>query len=114
MSERKVEKIMKRFVFLTCIGSLALAVTAWGAPRGRTAHGSAPGGGARSAHVMSARGGSHQVGRVGHAAGSRHFAARPAGRSFARASHRGGSPVSLGHQGKGGTCRGEYQAEREP
>jgi Putative peptidoglycan binding domain len=50
---------MKRIVFLTCIGSLALALTAWGAPRSKTAHGSARGGGARSAHVVSARGGGH-------------------------------------------------------
>jgi hypothetical protein len=50
---------MKRIVFLTCIGSLALALTAWGAPRGKTAHGSARSGGARSAHVVSARGGGH-------------------------------------------------------
>jgi len=46
---------MKRIVFLTCIGSLALALTAWGAPRGKAAQGSARGGGARSAHVVSAR-----------------------------------------------------------
>src|SRR4029077_2080897 len=50
---------MKRIVFLTCIGSLALALTASGAPRGKTAHGSARSGGARSAHVVSARGGGH-------------------------------------------------------
>src|SRR2546429_8305250 len=113
MSERKVEKIMKRFVFLTCIGSLALAVTAWGAPRGRTAHGSAPGGGARSAHVMSARGGSHQVGRVGHAAVSRHFAARPAGRSFARASHSARSRMSMAHIGRG-ELRGRMSEQARP
>jgi hypothetical protein len=50
---------MKRILFLTCIGSLALALTAWGAPRGKTAHGSARSGGARSTHVVSARGGGH-------------------------------------------------------
>jgi len=50
---------MKRIVFLTCIGSLALALTALGAPRGKTAHGPGRSGGARSAHVVSARGGSH-------------------------------------------------------
>ena len=44
---------MKRIVFLTCIGSLALALTAWGAPRSKGGHGSARGGGARSAHVVS-------------------------------------------------------------
>jgi hypothetical protein len=50
---------MKRIVFLTCIGSLALALTAWGAPRSKTAHGSAGNGGVRSAHVVSATGGGH-------------------------------------------------------
>jgi hypothetical protein len=50
---------MKRIVFLTCIGSLALALTALGAPRGKTSHGPARSGGARSAHVVSATGGSH-------------------------------------------------------
>jgi len=50
---------MKRIVFLTCIGSLALALTAWGAPRSKTAHGSAGSGGARSAHVVSVRAGNH-------------------------------------------------------
>jgi len=49
---------MKRIVFITCIGSLALALTAFGAPKNRGGHGSAGGGGARSAHVVS-RGGGH-------------------------------------------------------
>ena len=52
---------MKRIVFLTCIGSLALALTALGAPKGKSnkgGHGSAAGGGAPSAHVVS-RGGGH-------------------------------------------------------
>lgn len=48
---------MKRIVYLTCIGSLALALTAFGAPKGKGGHGSAKGGGARSAHVS--RGGGH-------------------------------------------------------
>ena len=30
---------MKRIVFLTCIGSLALALTAWGAPRSKGGQG---------------------------------------------------------------------------
>jgi hypothetical protein len=50
---------MKRIVFLTCIGSLALALTALGATRSKTASGSARGGGARSAHVVSAKAGGH-------------------------------------------------------
>lgn len=49
---------MKRIVFLTCMGSLALALTAFGAPKGKGGHGSARHGGARSAHVVS-RGGGH-------------------------------------------------------
>lgn len=49
---------MKRIVFLTCIGSLALALTTFGASKGKGGHGSARGGGARSAHVVS-RGGGH-------------------------------------------------------
>jgi hypothetical protein len=56
---------MKRIVFLTCIGSLALALTAWGAPRGKEGHRSAKGGGARSAHVVSPRsGGGHSFARA--------------------------------------------------
>ena len=50
---------MKRIVFLTCIGSLALALTAFGAQRGKGGHGSARGSGARSAHVASRGGGGH-------------------------------------------------------
>ena len=44
---------MKRIVLLTCIGSLALALTTWGAPRGKEGHRSARGEDARSAHVVS-------------------------------------------------------------
>lgn len=50
---------MKRIVFLTCIGSLALALAAWGAPKGKATNRSARSGGAQSAHVVSARGGGH-------------------------------------------------------
>lgn len=75
---------MKRVVFLTCIGSLALALTALGAPRGKSAQRSAGAQGARSAHVMSARGGGHQVTRnVGHASVSRDFSGRHGSRSVA-------------------------------
>jgi putative peptidoglycan binding protein len=67
---------MKRIVYLTCIGSLALALTAWGAPRGKEGHRSARGGGARSAHVVSPRsGGGHSVARVSRAPRSSHVSA---------------------------------------
>jgi hypothetical protein len=53
---------MKRIVFLTCIGSLALALTAWGAPNNKTAHKSAKKAkGAASAQTVSAKGGRHVV-----------------------------------------------------
>jgi len=56
---------MKRIVFLTCIGSLALALTAWGAPRSKGGQGPARGGGARNAHVVSPRsGGGHSFAQV--------------------------------------------------
>ena len=56
---------MKRIVFLTCIGSLALALTVWGAPRSKGGHGSARGGAAHSAPVVSPRsGGGHSFARV--------------------------------------------------
>src|SRR5438034_1583145 len=54
---------MKRVLFLTCIGSLALALTAWGAPQNKSTTRSAKGRGAPSAHVASAKGGGHTVGR---------------------------------------------------
>jgi len=50
---------MKRFVFLTCIGSLALALTAWGVPQNKSTTRSARGRSAPSAHAVSPRGGSH-------------------------------------------------------
>jgi hypothetical protein len=55
---------MKRIVFLTCIGSLALALTAWGAPRDRQAARSAKARSAPSAHMVSARGGGHVASRA--------------------------------------------------
>jgi Putative peptidoglycan binding domain len=63
-------------VFLTCIGSLALALTAWGAPRskGGGGHGSARAGGAQSAHVASPGSGrGHSVARVNPAPRSSHM-----------------------------------------
>jgi hypothetical protein len=50
---------MKRIVLLTFIGSLALALTAWGAPREKHANRSAKSKSAASAHVVSARSGGH-------------------------------------------------------
>jgi hypothetical protein len=50
---------MKRIMFLTCIGSFALALTALGAPRDRGGRGSVHGGGAPGAHTISGRGGGH-------------------------------------------------------
>jgi len=68
---------MKRIVFVTCIGSLALALTALGAPKGKSASRSAGENAGRSAHVMSARGGGLRVSpNAGHASVSRNFAAR--------------------------------------
>jgi hypothetical protein len=67
---------MKRIVYLTCIGSLALALTAWGAQKNKGGHGSARGGSARSAHVVSPRsGGGHSVARVNRAPRSSHLSA---------------------------------------
>ena len=50
---------MKRIVFLTFIGSLALALTAWGAPREKHANRAAKSKNASSAQVVSGRSGGH-------------------------------------------------------
>ncbi len=70
---------MKRIAFLTCIGTLALALTTWGAQKGKTTHRSARGG-AHSAHVVSARSSGH----AGHAKVSRHIGSPSRGHSVAR------------------------------
>jgi hypothetical protein len=54
---------MKRIVFLTCIGSLALALTALGAPRDASTYGSARARSTPKAHAVSARGGAHVASR---------------------------------------------------
>ena len=54
---------MRRIVLLTCIGGLALALTAFGGPKGKSTARSGGGHAARTAHVMSARGGAHPVSR---------------------------------------------------
>jgi len=52
---------MKRIAFLTCVGSLALALTTWGAPS-KTAHKSAKKArGAATVQTVSAKGGGHVV-----------------------------------------------------
>ncbi len=50
---------MKRIVLLTFIGSLALALTAWGAPKGKHANRAPKSKSASSAHVVAARSGGH-------------------------------------------------------
>jgi Putative peptidoglycan binding domain len=52
-------EIMKRIVLVTFIGSLALMLTAWGAPKGKQANRPAKSKSASSAHVVSARSGRH-------------------------------------------------------
>ncbi len=78
---------MKRIVFLTCIGSLALALTAWGAPRERQAARSGKGKSAPSAHTVSARSGGHVTRHAAPTRTSRTFsAARSHQRTNVRAS----------------------------
>ena len=90
---------MKRIVFLTCIGSLALALTAWGAPRGKEAHRSARGGSARSAHVVSPRsGGGHSFARVNRTSRSSHVSAARARTHAAERRTVTRSRAALGHQ----------------
>ncbi len=50
---------MKHIIFLSCIGSLALALTAFGAPKSKGGHRSVRAGGGHSAHVVSRGGGGH-------------------------------------------------------
>src|SRR5438552_2889711 len=52
---------MKRVLFLACIGTLALALTAVGAPQNKSATRSAKGRSTPGAHMASARGGGHTV-----------------------------------------------------
>jgi hypothetical protein len=70
---------MKRIAFLTCIGALALALTAWGAPRDR--QGSRPAK-TKSAQTVSARSGGH----VAHARAPRSIGSRAGKPSVSRAS----------------------------
>lgn len=78
---------MKRTVLVSFIASLAMALTGWAAPKGKSAHSSGGGHGARSAHVAAARGSHHVSRSVGHARASRHFSARH--ETVARSRHRG-------------------------
>jgi Putative peptidoglycan binding domain len=66
---------MKRIVFLTCIGSVALALTAWGAPKDKPTTRSAKGKSAPSAHTVSARGGDHVASHAAPVRTSRSFSA---------------------------------------
>jgi putative peptidoglycan binding protein len=87
---------MKRVLFLTCIGSLALGLTAWGAPKNKSGTKSAKGRSAPSGHVVSAKGGGHRDG--GHTTAMRsggHTASRAAtmktSRGFSGAHARSGA-----------------------
>lgn len=64
---------MKRIVFLTCIGSLALALTALSAPKDASTHGSERARSAPKAHAVSARGGAHVASRPAPMRTSRSF-----------------------------------------
>jgi hypothetical protein len=90
---------MKRIVFLTCIGSLALALTALGAQKNKGGHGSARSGGARSAHVVSPRsGGGHSVARVNRAPRSSHLSATRAKTHAAERRTVTRNRAALGHE----------------
>ncbi len=90
---------MKRIVFLTCIGSLALALTAWGAPRGKEGHKSARGGRARSAHVVSPRSGEgHSFARVNRTPRSSHLRATRARTHAAERRAVTRNRAALGHE----------------
>jgi Putative peptidoglycan binding domain len=90
---------MKRIVYLTCIGSLALALTAWGTQKNKAGHGSARGGGARSAHVVSPRsGGGHSVARANRAPRSSHLSATRARTHAAERRTVTRNRAALGHE----------------
>ena len=90
---------MKRIVFFTCIGTLAFALTAWGAPRGKAGHGSARGGGARSAHVVAPRSaGGHSFARVNRTPRSSHVSATRARTHAAQRSTVTRSRATLGRE----------------
>ena len=69
---------MKRILVLTCIGSLALALTAWGAPKEKTATRAK---GKPAAHAVSAKG--KTTARSGGMARAQHSVARPHAKSKA-------------------------------
>ena len=88
---------MKRIVFLTCIGSVALALTAWGAPKDRSATRSAKGKSTPSAHTVSARGGGHVARHAAPVRTSRSFsAARSHQRAIAATPRTRSSSVARG------------------
>ena len=88
---------MKRIVFLTCIGSVALALTAWGAPKDRPATRSAKSKSTPSAHTVSARGGGHVARHAAPVRTSRSFsAARSHQRAIAATPRTRSSSVARG------------------
>ncbi len=90
---------MKRIVYLTCIGSLALALTAWGAQKNKGGHESARGGSAGSAHVVSPRsGGGHSVARVNRTPRSSHLSATRARTQAAERRTVTRNRAALGHE----------------
>jgi Putative peptidoglycan binding domain len=90
---------MKRIVYLTCIGSLALALTAWGAQKNKGGYGPARSGGARSAHVVSPRsGGGHSVARVNRTPRSSHLRATTARTHATERSTVTRNRAALGHE----------------
>jgi len=86
---------MKRIVFLTSIASVALALTAWGAPKDRQAAKSAKARSAPSAHTVSKSGGGHVAGHAAPVRTSRSFsAARSHQRAIAAAPRTTSSSVA--------------------
>lgn len=89
---------MKRIVYLACIGTLAFALTAWGAPRDKAGQGSARSGGARSGHAVSPRtGGGHSFARVNRTPRSSQFSAARARTHAAERRTVTRSRAGLGH-----------------
>jgi hypothetical protein len=90
---------VKRIVFLTCIGSFALALTAWGAPRSKGGDGSARGEGAHSAHVvLPRRGGGDSFARVNRTPRSSHLSATRASTHAAERRTVTRNRAALGHE----------------
>jgi putative peptidoglycan binding protein len=92
---------MKHIVFLTFIGTLALALTAGGAPQNKSATRSAKGRSASGAHMASARGGGHTVARPAAMRAPRGMASNHArSHSAARANTVRSSRMEAAHSGR--------------